>query len=382
MAALALGFCGGILLSDVLTGTQALFAVCLFMCFFLAALRLKLSFGACFAVALAVGVMRSEFLGSIILPPSFLAPFEDMRHRLLQSTTMLFGTEASILQAMFWGDKSGMTDGIYSAFRESGIAHVLALSGLHVSFVAAAVNRLTVKCRPAARFGICFGAMVIYCAIAAFPPSLVRATVMTLCLLYANVSGRRYDIASGLSFAALIILLWEPSCLFEIGFQLSFGAVAAIAMLMPTLMDTLRFLPRDIASSVSVSVCGTLGTLPLSVHYFNNIPLLGLFANILILPLVPFIFVPGILLCILGLFAPAAAMFLAEIPAFLTRVMISAADAVASVSFAVKYASITPVACVFIYAAYLCISDFCLADKKYKFAACAIAFAAALCCVL
>jgi len=382
MVALAFGFCGGILLSDVLSGTQAVFAVCLFMCFFLAALRLNLAFCSVVALALALGLLRSAFIGSIVIPSSFLAPFESIRQRLLQTTAMLFGQEAPVLQAMLWGDKAGMSDTLYSAFRQSGIAHVLALSGLHVSFVAAAINRLTRKCHPVYRFAVCFGAMVLYCAIAAFPPSLVRATVMTLCLLYANVSGRRYDIASGLAFAALIILLWEPGCLFEVGFQLSFGAVAAIAMLMPALMAVLGFLPEDIASAISVSVCGTLGTLPLSVYYFHNIPLLGLFANILILPLVPFIFVPGIIACIIALFSPAAAMLLAKLPAFLTRVMISSAAAVSNVSFAVKSASITPLACVFIYLAYLCLSDFCLAEKKYKFAACAISFAAALLCVL
>ena len=380
MAALALGVCAGIILFDILKGTWLFIAMCLLLCFFAICMKLKRSGYAVFFLSFALGIVRCMF-PALALPIGIMAPFQHTRDVLTRITASLFGQQAPILQAMLWGYKGEITNQAYAAYRMSGVAHVLALSGLHVSFVAALVDRLTKRCPIRPKFFITAALLLCYCAVAAFPASLIRATVMTLCALYGRVCGRRYDMLSGMSFAAAIILVADPSALFEIGFQLSFGAVLVIALLMRPISEKLSFLPDDIAM-IAVSTCGTLGTLPLSVYYFGTIPVLGLFANVLILPIVPFVFVSALLISLVGLIAPGFAAAIAPISEFLTAAMTSAAEMISSVSFAVRQASIPLSACLLIYAGYICISDYPLVSLQKKYAACAAAFAGALLCMI
>ncbi len=381
MAALALGVCAGIIISDILKGTWLFIAMCLLLCIFAACMKFRRNGWALFFLCSALGSVRCMF-PAFSLPIGIMAPFQYTRDTLTQITASLFGQQAPILQAMLWGYKGDISSEAYAAYRMSGIAHVLALSGLHVSFVAALVDRLTKKCPIKPKFFITAGLLIAYCAIAAFPSSLIRATVMTLCALYARVCGRRYDMLSGMSFAAAVILVCDPSALFEIGFQLSFGAVLVIALLMGPISEKLSFLPDDIAAMIAVSICGTLGTLPLSVYYFGTIPVLGLFANILILPIVPVVFVSALIISLIGLIAPGLAALVAPLAEFLTAVMTSAAETVSSVGFAVRQASISPAACLFIYLGYICISNYPLTTPNKKYAACAAMFAGALLCMI
>jgi len=336
-----------------------------------------------FAASLCAGLLRAALFGPATLPYAVMAPFESMRGRLVSLSGFLFGSEAPLLSAMLWGYKANIPDGLYEAYRMSGIAHVLALSGLHVSFVAAVVDKVTLKSSRKAKLYIASAVLLAYCAIAAFPASLIRASVMTVCTLYAGASGRRYDIASGVSFAALLILLFDPSELFEVGFQLSFGAVAAIALLMPPLRRALKRLPETIGDSIAVSVCGSLGTLPLSAHYFKTVPLLGLLANALILPVVSLAFVSALLVSLLGLLFPAAASVAAAAPVLLARAMTAAASYVASASFAVATArGVSMPLALLPFLAYFAASDYLLLRPPYKYAIAAALIVGAAAAVL
>lgn len=381
MAALALGVCAGIILSYVLKGTWLFITMCLLLCSFTAGMKLGRVGWTVFFLAAAMGLVRCMFPAAE-LPPGVMAPFQHTREVLTQTTASLFAEQAPILQAMLWGYKGDISSETYAAYRISGIAHVLALSGLHVSFVALLIDRLTKKSPAKPKFFITAGLLVAYCAVAAFPSSLIRAAIMTLCALFARVCGRRYDMLSSMSFAAVIILIADPSSLFEIGFQLSFGAVLTIALLMGPISEKLSFLPDDIAALLSVSICGTLGTLPLSVYHFGTIPVLGLFANMLILPIVPFVFVSALLISLFGLAVPYFAAMIAPAAEFLTAVMTSAAETVSSVSFAVRTADISPLSCLFIYLGYICMSDYPLISGQKKYAACAAMFAGAVLCMI
>ncbi|MBQ6703565.1 MAG: ComEC/Rec2 family competence protein [Clostridia bacterium] len=381
MAALALGVCAGIILYDILKGTWLFIAMCLLLCIFALCMKLGRNGWAVFAAAAALGAVRCLF-PPFELPIGIMAPFQHTRNVLTRVTASLFEEQGPILQAMLWGHKGDIPSDTYAAYRMSGIAHVLALSGLHVSFVAALIDRLTARRPIKPKFIITAGLLFSYCAVAAFPASLIRAAVMTLCALYARVCGRRYDMLSAMSFAAAIILAADPSALFEIGFQLSFGAVFSIALLMGPISEKLSFLPDDIASLLAVSICGTLGTLPLCAYHFGTIPVLGLFANMLILPIVPFVFVSALLISLLGLALPGLAGLLAPAAEFFTAAMTSAAEAVSSVSFAVRSADISPLSCLFIYLGYLCLSDYPLLSPQKKYAACAAMFAGAVLCMV
>lgn len=381
MVCMGLGIAVGIFLSGSVSGTGLVAALCLFSLF--AGLGVYLGFkgAALFASGCAVGLLRTLF-GPVSLPYDLMYPFEHMRAGLSSACVSLFGEHAPLLNAMLWGVKGGISDSVYDAFRSCGIAHILALSGLHVSFVAGALNRLTRRALPKVKFYTSIVVLFAYCAIAAFPSSLIRASVMSLCSLYAAAAGRRYDMPSGIAFSAIVILLADPTALYSIGFELSFGAVIMISLLMRPVTELLSFLPLPIAQMAALSVCGTLGTLPLSVYYFGTIPVLGLFANTLILPMVPFVFLSAMAVNLIGIAMPAAAKALSFIPMFLTGVMTEAANAISSVSFAVKQAAITPLVCLFVYLACFAVSDQPLVSPSKKYAACAASLFAAVLCML
>lgn len=381
MVCMGLGIAVGIFLSGSVSGTGLVAALCLFSLF--AGLGVYLGFkgAALFASGCAVGLLRTLF-GPVSLPYDLMYPFEHIRAGLSSACASLFGEHAPLFNAMLWGVKGGISDSVYDAFRSCGIAHILALSGLHVSFVAGALNRLTRRALPKVKFYTSIVVLFAYCAIAAFPSSLIRASVMSLCSLYAAAAGRRYDMPSGIAFSAIVILLADPTALYTIGFELSFGAVIMISLLMRPVTELLSFLPLPIAQMAALSVCGTLGTLPLSVYYFGTIPVLGLFANTLILPMVPFVFLSAMAVNLIGIILPAAAKALSFIPMFLTGVMTEAANAISSVSFAVKQAAITPLVCLFVYLACFAVSDQPLISPSKKYAACAASLFAAVLCML
>lgn len=341
MVCIGLGIAVGIFLSGSVSGTGLIMALCLFPLFSGIGIYFGFKGAALFAFGCAAGLLRTLF-GPVSLPYGLMYPFEHMRAVLSSACASLFGEHAPLLNAMLWGVKGGISDSVYDAFRSCGIAHILALSGLHVSFVVGALNRLTRRALPKVKFYTSIVVLFAYCAIAAFPSSLIRASVMSLCSLYAAAAGRRYDMPSGIAFSAIVILLADPTALYSIGFELSFGAVIMISLLMRPVTELLSFLPLPIAQMAALSVCGTLGTLPLSVYYFGTIPVLGLFANTLILPMVPFVFLSAMAVNLIGIAMPAAAKALSFIPMFLTGVMTEAANAISSVSFAVKQATITP----------------------------------------
>ena len=381
MVCMGLGIAVGIFLSGSVSGTGLIMVLCLFPLFSGLGIYFGFKGAALFAFGCAAGLLRTLF-GPVSLPCGLMYPFEHMRAGLSSACASLFGEHAPLLNAMLWGVKGGISDSVYDAFRSCGIAHILALSGLHVSFVAGALNRLARRALPKVKFYTSIVVLFAYCAIAAFPSSLIRASVMSLCSLYAAAAGRRYDMPSGIAFSAIVILLADPTALYSIGFELSFGAVIMISLLMRPVTELLSFLPLPIAQMAALSVCGTLGTLPLSVYYFGTIPVLGLFANTLILPMVPFVFLSAMAVNLIGAAMPAAAKALSFIPMFLTGVMTEAANAISSVSFAVKRAAITPLACLFVYLACFAVSDQPLVSPSKKYAACAASLFAAVLCML
>ena len=381
MVCMGLGIAVGIFLSGSVSGTGLIMVLCLFPLFSGLGIYFGFKGAALFAFGCAAGLLRTLF-GPVSLPCGLMYPFEHMRAGLSSACASLFGEHAPLLNAMLWGVKGGISDSVYDAFRSCGIAHILALSGLHVSFVAGALNRLARRALPKVKFYTSIVVLFAYCAIAAFPSSLIRASVMSLCSLYAAAAGRRYDMPSGIAFSAIVILLADPTALYSIGFELSFGAVIMISLLMRPVTELLSFLPLPIAQMAALSVCGTLGTLPLSVYYFGTIPVLGLFANTLILPMVPFVFLSAMAVNLIGAAMPAAAKALSFIPMFLTGVMTETANAISSVSFAVKQAAITPLACLFVYLACFAVSDQPLVSPSKKYAACAASLFAAVLCML
>ncbi|MDO4568500.1 MAG: ComEC/Rec2 family competence protein [Clostridia bacterium] len=303
----------------------------------------------------------------------------NMRGALIDASRELFGVDSGIVEGMLLGDKTGIRDSVLQSFRDSGVAHLFAVSGLHVSIFAAALTLALRRANPWARLGVVAVFLFVYCALTAFPASLVRASLMTLFVLLADPLKRRYDVLSSLCAALIVILLVNPFELYTAGLQLSFLCVYAIAMLTPPLHRAMGRVHDAVALPISVAVSGTVGSAPLSAHYFSRLPLVGVFTNVLIMPLVPLIVVPALLAIALYFIWTPLAHALAWAALFVLRLVKDYVTAVASVSFGTITVASPPLSvALLMYLPMLLASDYCLLEKKKKLLCAVLAAAIAL----
>ncbi len=199
----------------------------------------------------------------------------------------------AIAQSLILGHKKNLNKALRKKFVENGVMHVLAISGMHMGVLAGLILFLLRKLLPYRKqkplvLLITIGLLSAYCAITGFPASAVRALVMISLFLIGKtimVSQSSFNI---IFFTALVMLIYDPNLMFDIGFQLSFMAVLSIVYFYPILTSFMSFeneILRIIWSLVSVGVSAQIGTFGISLYYFDTFSpwfwLLGIPASIL-----------------------------------------------------------------------------------------------------
>lgn len=217
--------------------------------------------------------------------------------------------------AVLTGDRSGMGQDTLQALRQSNLAHLLAISGLHMGLLAgfvfatlrfglAAVPRVSLRI-PAKQLAA-FVALIVaagYLALSGGNVATERAFVMVAVALGAVMVRRRALSLRAVAFAALIVLLWQPEALLGPGFQMSFAATTALVLVFGWMRDTDRKIgPRwaqpVVAVVISSGVAGA-ATAPIAAAHFNIIAQYGLVANLLSVPLMGIVVIPAGVLAIL-----------------------------------------------------------------------------------
>lgn len=212
------------------------------------------------------------------------------------------GRDLAVLAALTLGDKTFLNKDIRDVFSETGTSHVLALSGLHLGILFSIYTLLFLRIfRQRKRTFLFFSVLGfillwLYVLLAGFPPSLCRAAI-TYSALHVFVTIKRKGFSlNSLSLAACILLLCSPQSLFDVGFQLSFLSVAGIVLFIP-FFPRIPYFGRSawaewshrILSSCygifAVSLCATAATLPLVAFTFHRIPIYGLLASLIVVPL-------------------------------------------------------------------------------------------------
>lgn len=219
---------------------------------------------------------------------------------------------SALVRAMTVGDRSGITPELRTAYARSGTSHLLAVSGLHTGMLFLLVN-LILWWLPIIHRGhrlrnlLVLVAVWLFVAAAGFPPSAVRAAVMCSMLQWALFTSAPYRALNGWAAAALLLLIFRPYWLFDIGFQLSFLAVWAIlAWGVPLCRrcHTHYRLVNWVVDALLISLTASLATAPLASHHFGIIPLIGICINPLAIALGTCLVVGGLLLLLLPPVAP------------------------------------------------------------------------------
>lgn len=226
-----------------------------------------------------------------------------------------------ILPALVLGTPRGIPQETRANFSHLGIAHILAVSGLHFGIVAILIHtiiKLLVGRMPwvmrrwgknRAATAASFPALVLYLVFVGAPISAQRALIMAAICCLARLFSTRPDTIRSLAVAGLIILTIHPMSLFDVGFQLSFTAVYGIILGMKFYEEEIRMrimekdLPKKLevicssfVSMIIMTISTSLTTAPVVIHYFGQLPLLGIVTNLVVIPYVSFILMPAAIL--------------------------------------------------------------------------------------
>lgn len=203
----------------------------------------------------------------------------------------------SFISALTLGHKDDLSNEIKEAFRASGTSHILAVSGLHVGIVFGAITIIfslfATKGRlKAVKQIVIIATLWLYAFVAGLSPSVIRATVMLTIALIGKASGKRLFTYNVLAASAFLILSLNPNQLYDVGFQMSFAAVAAIVAINPILVRAFnpqRKLTKSITNLFTVSLSAQIGVLPITLYYFGTFPTYFFIANMLIIPAIPIV---------------------------------------------------------------------------------------------
>lgn len=255
--------------------------------------------------------------------------FQDWPERasayLAQRIFRLFPENAAIAQAFLLGDRSGLSAEERESYSVSGAAHLLAISGMHVSMLAGALSLLLARfSSKRTAFYITLAALLAYGALIGFSASIFRAILMYAVFNAAPLAGRYSDAPTRLGAAMLIYLLIRPMAILESSFVLSYGACAGIILLYAPLTrlfyadEYLRktvspggfarirqSLLRWMVQSLLITLAAQLAILPAVVHYFGSQPIWSFAVNLIAVPLAMAAYLLAIIGTITG-FAPVA----------------------------------------------------------------------------
>ena len=264
------------------------------------------------------------------------------------SVQTIFPADVSALMtALLTGDKANLSDSVYTALQRSGTAHIVAVSGLHLSFFA---GFLALFFRRRSKLGAALTILLVllFAAVTGFTPSVVRAAVMITMTMLAPLLGRESDPPTTLSTALFLLVACNPYSIQSVSLQLSFASVAGIHWVSGPLhraitrsLDSGGSLPsklwskfcRTLSANTSLTIGALLLTTPLTAWYFGTVSLISPVTNLLVLWAVSLAFAPGLILTLLGIAFPALSAVLTFPITLLTRYVLWVTRALGSLSF-------------------------------------------------
>ena len=250
----------------------------------------------------------------------------------------------SIITAMTTGDKSGLTQEIRKDYARAGVSHILALSGFHLTVIYCILQYLLLgkiipfRWRWISNCVILFS-LWAYAYFTHFPPSLVRATIMISLFILSNIMERDSLSINTLALAAIIMLIYNPSWLMNVGFQLSFISVLGIIICTNLSIVKSFYIQSNILKYIwgiiLITIICSIFTAPLVAYYFGSIPTLGLISNLCVSCLTTLILFGSAIWLILRFIVPALAIYLHSGLLWITEQMNTLVKHIAAIDWAV-----------------------------------------------
>lgn len=276
---------------------------------------------------------------------------------------------AGLAFSVLVGDKTALPSDIALNFQISGIAHVVAVSGLNTAFIMMLLMFILNKCRINrwVKLSIVVGILWFYAMLCGMAPSVVRASLMSIFLLIGQLFGKQTDSLNSISLSGILLLLIFPLYIFDLSFLLSYAGVFGIFLLYPVFKKWLKVKKGSfIRDNLALTLSATLGTLPLIINAFGYVSIVGLLANLILVPLFGYAFMVLFGATLLALLIPFAG-YLFSIIQYGFWVVDKGAMLFASVPYAIV--EVKPIADYALAGYYGCMffsSRFCVANPYAK----------------
>ncbi len=275
------------------------------------------------------------FADTVIMQKSPCFSIREVLYQLQQKIIQIYTTElnerdAGILSTLIAGSSAQLEAQTKESYRKAGISHILAVSGLHISVFGFSIYRFLRRCRCSYPCAVLLSSFCVigFAMMSGFCVSTQRAVIMYLCIMGAEVLGRKYDASHGLALAACIILLHNPFAIYQSGFLFSFTALLAIivysslqsekenavktisAKKSQSITYRVFALLQDFWKQFRMNVFLQLWLVPLTAWFYYEIPIYALFLNLLVLPLCGWLLGFGVLGAFLGIKLPVCSKWI------------------------------------------------------------------------
>ena len=235
----------------------------------------------------------------------------------------------SIIDALLLGQRNFIDKDTLTNYSKSGVVHILAISGLHIgilylffAFVLKPLDKL--KYGKGIRLILILSLLWLFAFITGLPASVTRAVTLFSFLSFGNYFNQQTNIFNAVAVSALVLLIFNPNFIFDVGFQLSYAAVISILLFQPY-YEKFYFTKNRVGvyfvDIILVSLAAQIGVLPLSLYYFHQLPLLFLLANIVVIPIASMILIFGSIALILNFIFKPLAVFVGEFLSFIIDLM-------------------------------------------------------------
>ncbi|WP_130806601.1 DNA internalization-related competence protein ComEC/Rec2 [Senegalia massiliensis] len=219
---------------------------------------------------------------------------------------------SDIIKAIILGDESSLDENYKEQYRELGIAHILAISGLHIGIIAGVIlfllSNLGINYKLSSFITLLF--IFTYGYIVGFPASILRSSIILFFIIISRILYKKPDYINIISFVAFILLIYNPLWIFDVGFQLSFIATLSIVILTP-IINKKMFASVRFGNTISALISVQIGTIPILIYHFNYISITSLISNIILIPILSFVLISVLLLIILStLFTNISILFM------------------------------------------------------------------------
>lgn len=275
----------------------------------------------------------------------FLKCSNAIRNKIIKTTLELLpGDEGNLVTGILIGEKSDISEEITSNFSKASISHILAISGTHVSYIVIGITYILAKSKTPKRLSniITMLMLFVFMFITGFTPSVVRASIMGIIMLFAKVIYRKSDTLNSIAVSLIIILTLNPFAINDVGLQLSYLGTIGIVILNKRVEKFLnKYMCNKISTMLSIAISAQIMVLPITLLKFNVITPWFFIANIIAVPLAGGIIFLGYITLLSTIIIQPVGIVLSKILKILVLILINIAKYTAKLPFSSIY-TITP----------------------------------------